>query len=94
MAILQKIFIFWLLFNLLDCACESPGYFVDEFEDDTNTFIDASASKKSCPQRSFSESEKEDGAYKCCYERMKCSKNGNLDYQGCDAITKEQYDQL
>ena len=45
MAILQKIFIFWLLFNLLDCACESPGYLIDEFEDDTNTFIDDSATK-------------------------------------------------
>ena len=48
MAILQKIFIFGLLFSLLNCTCESYDDYDLNDQTSTITYIDNDASKKSC----------------------------------------------
>ena len=101
MAILQKIFIFGLLFSLLNCTCESYDDFDLNEQTSTVSYIDNNASKKTCRKRSFSELEKEYGAYKCCYQRVKCSvtdedtgEKAYIDFKGCAAATKAQYDTI
>ena len=65
------------------------------------SYIDNNASKKTCSKRSFSEAENQLGAYKCCYERLKCTvtdedtgEKGHIDFKGCAAATKAQYDTI
>ncbi len=86
MKILQRIFIFSLLFYLINCTCSSLGIhtnfdfsFGDEFVDESNDdgsliFIDKTANPTSCNKRSFSEQERNyTNLYKCCFFQMKCS---------------------
>ena len=96
MSILQKIFIFGLLFSLLNCTCESYHDF-----DIEEIYHDDAASKKSCPKRSFNENEMEFYPYKCCYEKLKCKEKDEdtgeittIDFKGCSIVTKEVYDHL
>ena len=99
MAIRQKIFIFGLLFSLLNCTCGSYDDFDLDESSSTMNYVDNNASKKTCPKRSFSEEEIAEGAYKCCYQRVKCQvvdqdtgETGTLDFKGCTFATKSQYD--
>lgn len=90
MSILQKIFIFGLLFSLLNCSCASYHDF-----DEGGTFHDSSASKKTCPKRTFNENEMEFQPYKCCYEKLKCKEEGiSYDFEGCMFVTKPVYDNI
>ena len=96
MSILQKIFIWGLLFSLLNCTCESYHDF-----DIEEIYHDDAASKKSCPKRSFNDNEMEFNPYKCCYEKLKCKEKDEdtgeittIDFKGCSIVTKEVYDHL
>ena len=109
MTILQKILIASFLFSLVNCTCTSylrdDGSNVDyDYGDDFMTglnYKDRSASKKECKKRTFSEEEKEDNAYKCCYAKIKCNYHDSLDdidvkadYEGCVYIDKNSYDNI
>lgn len=89
MAILQKVLIFSLLFSLLNCKCV-----INNDVDESPT--DDSANPDSCAQREFSDSEKEVGAYKCCYVYGSVDiGNGNKFKQSsCEYLTKEKYENM
>ena len=104
MTILQKILIASFLFSLVNCTCASylrdDGSNVDYFSNGLN-YKDSSASTKECKKRTFSEYEKEDNAYKCCYAKYKCNEHDSeLDidikgeYEGCIYIDKSTYDNI
>ena len=92
---LLKSFVLSLLMILINCACSS--YDNLDYTDGEITYIDDDASAKSCPQREFSELEKQYDAYKCCYQEAKCNYTENdeeikVNYKACAAATKEEYD--
>ena len=93
--LLLKIFILSLLFIFINCTCSSYNNL--DYTKDEITYIDDDASVKSCPQREFSELEKQYDAYKCCYQEAKCNYTENdeeikVNYKACAAATKEEYD--
>ena len=95
MTILLKSFVFNLLFILINCTCSS--YDILDYTEHAINYIDDNASAKSCPQREFSELEKQYDAYKCCYQEAKCNYTENdeeitVNYKACAAATKEEYD--
>ena len=97
MAFLKKVFVFSLLFSLLDCTCSS----YDEFDYSSNEliYIDDSSSAESCRKRQFNENEKKMGAYKCCYQTADCYINNDgervkVNYKACVIATQAQYERL
>ena len=83
MKILQRIFIFSLLFYLLNCTCSSTFITEEDFETKSveeleeilsEKINDSSASVKNCNSRQFSENEISTGNnYKCCFVKGKCT---------------------
>ena len=105
MKILQMLFIFNLLFYLLNCTCSSfYNNTISDYDEDEkkSIYIDNDASVTNCAKRNFSDIEKNYGnAYKCCYSQMKCTikdddddTNNKLDIKSCSSISKALYDNL
>ena len=103
MKILQRFFIFNLLFYLLNCTCASNfSHTIYDEDEMKSNYIDNDASVTNCAKRTFSDIEKNYGnAYKCCYSQMKCTlkdgdddTNKKIDLKSCNAISKAIYDNL
>ena len=78
------VFIFLLSFNNI----------INECYDDDYENIDPNASPSSCKQRSFSESEINAGAYRCCYVTSKCPNyysGGTQETRECEYVTEYEY---
>ena len=88
MKILKQILIFGLLVSIINCTCQSS----EDSDGDSFSYVDITASKKTCSKRQFSTKEQNKKAYKCCYRDSVCTFLGiKTTHKGCEPLTEADY---